>query len=830
MRFSINCTKRSFASVLATLTAVTAIPFAAPAASALVTDEPGDYTNFAKALQYSLYFYDGNMCGTDVSENNRYAWRGDCHTYDSAVPLQPMGSDKIGTNLSQDFIDTYYDILNTGTEEGTVNVAGGFHDAGDHVKFGLPEAYAGTTVSWGYYEFRQAYVETEQADHVETIIRYFCDYFMRCTFRDASGDVVAFCYQVGDGDIDHAYWNLPEVDTMARPAWFATPDNPTTCNVSNTAACLAINYLNFKDTDPDYAAQCLDYAKALYDFATENDKAIADTAQGPASFYTSSKWEDDYCFASCWLYLITQDKTYLDNALPLVDFYAPPTYVYCWNDMWNGVALLMGIISDTYQSDTTYTDAQNPNGLTDLAMDYITVNGKSPYEDIDFWACCAKAINTYMTGGIGTITPQGYFWLNTWGSARYNTAAQFCALVYDKYNNGKDKYNTSNPDYALSEWAKEQMMYLLGNNTTTYLEGDGGSGPRSYLVGYDESSAQYPHHRAASGLSKCEDTDRHLHVLFGALVGGPDADDAHNDVTKDWIYNEVTIDYNAACPGAAAGLYLRYKDEYPQAITPDFPPLNDGGRADAAGSEGGNETWVEAQATSIVQEDGNKVEEVTLFVKTNATTPMTNVSVRYYFTSNGIDLAAMELRELYDQCSTETEFDGILSGPTAYDAANDIYYVEISWPDFPVANSGKKYQFAVGTYNWGDSWNPSDDWSYQDLHIVDTNWAEETQRTDYICVYNDDVLVGGIEPDGTTPETGTTPDDTTGLLGDVNCDGSVAIADAVLLNRYLAEDSAIAITEQGQRNADCNADTMLNPQDVQMIMQHIANLIDLHAS
>ena len=92
------------------------------------------------------------------------------------------------------------------------------------------------------------------------------------------------------------------------------------------------------------------------------------------------------------------------------------------------------------------------------------------------------------------------------------------------------------------------------------------------------------------------------------------------------------------------------------------------------------------------------------------------------------------------------------------------------------------------------------------------------------------MLVGGIEPDGTTPETGTTPDDTTGLLGDVNCDGSVAIADAVLLNRYLAEDSAIAITEQGQRNADCNADTMLNPQDVQMIMQHIANLIDLHAS
>ena len=30
-------------------------------------------------------------------------------------------------------------------------------------------------------------------------------------------------------------------------------------------------------------------------------------------------------------------------------------------------------------------------------------------------------------------------------------------------------------------------------------------------------------------------------ILYGALVGGPDATDNHNDVTKDWIYNEVTI-------------------------------------------------------------------------------------------------------------------------------------------------------------------------------------------------------------------------------------------------------------------------------------------------
>ena len=91
--------------------------------------------NFAKALQYSIYFYDANMCGTEVSENNEYSWRGDCHTQDATLPLNSKY-----TNMSDSFIAAHKDILDP-DGDGTVDVAGGFHDAGDHVKFGLPEAY-----------------------------------------------------------------------------------------------------------------------------------------------------------------------------------------------------------------------------------------------------------------------------------------------------------------------------------------------------------------------------------------------------------------------------------------------------------------------------------------------------------------------------------------------------------------------------------------------------------------------------------------------------------------------------------------------------------------
>jgi len=842
MRFTKKRTMRTGAALLSLLTGVTALPFAAQqmTAEALVTDAAGDYDNFAKALQYSLYFYDGNMCGTDVEENNRFKWRADCHTYDAAVPLKTMGDDEIGTNLSASFIQTYYDILNTGAEEGTVNVSGGFHDAGDHVKFGLPEAYAGTTVSWGYYEFREAYEETGQAEHVETIIRYFCDYFMRCTFRDDTGNVVAFCYQVGDGDIDHAYWQLPQNDTMARPAWFATADNPTTCNVSNTAACLAINYLIFKDTDPAYAAECLDYSKALFAFATKNDKEIADTSQGPDAYYTSSKWEDDYCFAACWLYLITKEQSYMDLALPLVDYYAAPSYVYCWNDMWNGVAILMGRISETYQSAKSYSAAENPNGLCDLAMDYITVNSKSPYEEIDFWQVVAKAINGYMSGSPGTITPQGYFWLNTWGSCRYNTAAQFCALVYDKYNSGRDKYMPSHEAYYFSDWAKGQMEYILGKNDILYLEkGDGSHGPRCFLVGFDENSAAYPHHRAASGLTKCEDKDQQLYVLFGALCGGPDADDAHNDVTEDWILNEVTIDYNAACPGAAAGLYLMYKDQYAQSVTPDFPPEDDGGRG--ASDEGGaGGTWVEACGIDDLNDNGCGVTKVSLMLKSNESKMPENMSIRYYINISEVSsLSNVSVSKLYDQVATEAAPNSVtLSGPFVYEKDSNYAYVEITWGDYTFANCGKKVQFTVGMY-YGDRWDPTNDWSYQDLTIYTDDAAffgtGNEVRDDKICVYSGTTLIGGTEPDGTTPDEGgsdvtsatTTVTTTTGgpaltgMRGDVDCNNSVELTDAVMLAKSLGGVAA-GITSQGRLNADCTQDGDVNSADLSALLKYLS--------
>lgn len=791
-----------------------------PSFSASAPVTAAEEENFARLLQYSMTFYDANMCGTGVDENSLLSWRGDCHTYDAQVPLQPMDEKGNGTNLSQAFIDANKDVLDP-DGDGCVDVSGGFHDAGDHVEFGMPENYTAATLGWGYYEFRDAYTTNGLDGHIETILRYFNDYLMRCTFLDDSGKVVAHCYQVGDGDIDHAYWQSPEVDAMARPAFFLTAEKPQTDYVVSAAASLAINYLNFKDTDPDYAEQSLTYAKALYQFAEDNPKELSDNGDGPKQYYMSSKWEDDYVWASAWMYICTEDVTYLENAMPYVDYYAPPGWAYCWNDMWSGANTLLGII-----------DLQHPE--LDVQNMYRDAQGKNQYDDADFWLQIEKAIHTWQTN---YSTPQGYAFMSTWGSARYDTAMQFITLIYDKYKND-DKPS----EYG--DWAKGQMEYLLGDNDTKFLESDG-SGSRCYVVGYKENSAKYPHHRAASGLTKCEDPSPQRHVLYGALVGGPDGDDSHNDITSDYIYNEVTIDYNAAFVGAAAGLYHFYGKPTDK-IDADFPPVEE-----SSGDEGGgNGYWIEAFAVDDLHDDGAGVTKISFMVRTDSNKPSDKISVRYYFNADEIsNISSVECKELYDQSNAEAEdegADGICSGPFKYDKADNIYYVEVSWDGYKIANSGKKYQFSMGMY-YGDNWDPTNDYSYDGLPVLsDTDmFADNNEvRTDYICVYDDGVLVGGIEPDGSVPsgepvtpsetvkptQPATKPDvtETTApagevVYGDVTLDGKVTLADVVELNKFLL--NLTELDDQQAKNGDVDRNEALDATDALNILSFVIDLI-----
>lgn len=69
---------------------------------------------------------------------------------------------------------------------------------------------------------------------------------MKVTYLDDSGNVIAFCYMVGD-DQDHNIWTAPEVQTQNRPTYWADASNPSVDASGHMAAALAATSLAFRD-------------------------------------------------------------------------------------------------------------------------------------------------------------------------------------------------------------------------------------------------------------------------------------------------------------------------------------------------------------------------------------------------------------------------------------------------------------------------------------------------------------------------------------------------------------------------------------------------------
>lgn len=60
-----------------------------------------------------------------------------------------------------------------------VDLVGGYYDAGDHVKFGLPMAFSVTMLAWGAIEFSKEITEYNQMGNTLWAIRWGTDYFIK---------------------------------------------------------------------------------------------------------------------------------------------------------------------------------------------------------------------------------------------------------------------------------------------------------------------------------------------------------------------------------------------------------------------------------------------------------------------------------------------------------------------------------------------------------------------------------------------------------------------------------------------------------------------------
>ena len=233
--------------------------------------------NYGEVLQKSLFFYEAQRSGA-LPASNRVTWRGNS-------------------------------ALNDGSDV-SLNLTGGWYDAGDHVKFGFPMAFSATYLAWGAIEYRDAYAASGQLDEIMDNLRWVNDYFIK-----AHPSANVLYGQIGNGSADHAWWGPAEVMQMARPSYKVDATKPGSDLAGETAAAMAAASIVFKSTDPAYAATLLNHAKQLYAFADTYRGKYSDAITDAAGFYNSwSGYQDELVWGALWLYKATNDVAYLDKA------------------------------------------------------------------------------------------------------------------------------------------------------------------------------------------------------------------------------------------------------------------------------------------------------------------------------------------------------------------------------------------------------------------------------------------------------------------------------------------------------------------------------------
>jgi endoglucanase len=680
---------------------------ALPALAQTLPDTPG--YNLPLALQESLYFYDAQKSGPARTDGDQpLSWRGDSEPSDSCVPLQPMAN-HVGVNLSASFIAANKSVLDPGNT-GCLNLSGGFHDAGDHVKFGLPQSYAASVLGWGMYEFPQSYQSTGTWSHALDEMKWFSDYFLRSTFLNSSGQVTAFAYQVGEGGVDHDYWGPSELQSASqypRPAYLASSETPAADQAASASAALAVESVLTASSNASYSAECLKYARALYSFALQ----YPGTGYS-GGFYNSSGYVDKEAWAAAWLYIATGNWSYINDIIAtnssgaytgyVGSIVTSPgstwqnTWVMNWDTRWGGVfALLDPIVQG---------NANAPSSVQSF-VHYVNK------WQVQYWSHVPHD-NPSDTNFIAT-TPAGFSYLTTWGAARYNTAAQLEALTYRK------NFPSDPESVEFSNWAMGQMNYLMGDNPSSwsYIVGFGSATPGvGAEVGGTATAASHPHHGDAQGslTNSQSDPATDNHILWGALVGGPSATDQPDDVTTDFVLNEVAVDYNAALVGSLAGLETYYGSQVTQPMTSFTPPAQAQGYCQDYAQTCGQPYY----ATATLNQNSSQGTQLTVNINNMADEPphlQTGMSARVYFDISslvqaGQTISAVSTPVYYDAAD---QIDGnatSVSAPVQWgDASSCVYYVTVDWSKDGIGlPASRAFEFginaAIGS-DYGFHWN-----------------------------------------------------------------------------------------------------------------------------
>lgn len=635
--------------------------------------------NYGEALQKSILFYEeqrsGSLSTSDIP--TRVTWRGDAQLAD-------------------------------GQAEG-LDLTGGWVDAGDNMKYNITNSAAATLMAWSAIEYRQAYENSGQLKWLMNQLRWINDFFIKC-----HPEPNVFYGQVGMTKSDHDLW-IPIESTQYvtdRKAIKLDASNPATDLVLEVAAAMAASSIVFRPTDPAYADTLLTHAEQLYTFGDTYRGTYYDSIKkidADTPYQSWSGYNDELVWGPAWIYKAREARasgsgsTYLAKAVA----------------NYSGLGLEKDQKVHKYKWTHNYDDA--------TFGCYVLMSELNP-DDSNYKADAERWLNWWTVGGTeygadGTkvkYTPGGHARLDEWGSLRYAANTSILAFIYS------DKLSDAVKKTRYHDFSVNQINYILGQN------------PRkgSYMVGFGSNSPQHPHHRTAHGAwgRRQETPAEHRHILYGALVGSPGADDSYNDSISDYVANEVDVDYNAGLVGALARMY----QEFGGTPIPDSSfPLPDKPYTS-------KDEWPVFVKTYWQGQGGIQLSLNPENHSSWPTHPSNKLKVRYYFTLDAADISDVSVSLGISPAGTT------VSGPTLWNEANKIYCVTVDFSGIWIY-PGYMWNFGgpeaiVNIRSASNNWVSANDWSFQDWDAAYI--SGDRKYAPNIPMYEGNTKLNGNEPSG----------------------------------------------------------------------------------
>ncbi|PKA65526.1 Endoglucanase 11 [Apostasia shenzhenica] len=495
-----------FIASLHLITISPAIAAAAGAASAAAVD-------YKDALSKSLLYFEAQRSGR-LPYSQRVAWR-------------------------------HHSGLSDGLQQG-VDLVGGYYDAGDHVKFGLPMAFTVTMLSWGAAEYGEELAGAGELGHAMDAIKWGTDYFIK-----AHTEPEVLWAEVGDGDTDHYCWQRPEDMTTPRRAYRIDAERPGSDLAGETAAAMAAAAIVFRRSNPHYAGLLLHHAEQLFEFGDRRRGRYDGSVETAKGYYGSvSGYKDELLWAALWLKKATGKTDYLDYAVSNAADLGGTRWEmteFSWDVKYAGLQILAAKML-----------------LEEKTLPKTHLQVMKQYESKANYYICS-CLNKNNKTNIRR-TPGGLLYTRPWNNMQYVATAAFLLAIYSDHLAYAGVKNLRCPGglvraVELMQLAKSQADYILGINPIGI----------SYLVGFGKKYPTKVHHRGASIVSYKENKGfigctqgydewysslkQNPNVIFGAIVGGPDLNDKFLDERGNFMQTEACTYNTAPMVGVFARLH-----------------------------------------------------------------------------------------------------------------------------------------------------------------------------------------------------------------------------------------------------------------------------------